>query len=222
VKRAIIPLFTSFLLITTLEKSLAQTKVETNFNQKEISYKDERDGKLYETILINDLRWFKGNLRYVSKESFFRNRDSVLNTNFYSHLDAENVCPLAWRLPKFEEWKDYIVYIEKKQKTTKKKIKSTETSFRYFSKETDFFNKDNPLDIKKNGRVEKGELIIMFPGSDYWVEGAENKLTHVHFLNKGLANIHSHSKDIFEDNIVLRMFKVKCVCKTDKTIGDKK
>ncbi|MEX0274901.1 MAG: FISUMP domain-containing protein [Flavobacteriaceae bacterium] len=207
----------AFVLMVTFLSLLnvwAQNENGNNLDQEKRFYKDERDGNVYETILLNDLRWFKGSLRYVSERSFFRNKDSVSNANFYAHLEAENVCPSGWRLPNFEEWKKYILFIEKHQNASKTKIKSTENSFRYRSKDIDFYSKDNPLDVQRIGRVEKGQL-IMFSGSDYWVEGAKNELTHVHFLGPGFVNIHSHTEDVFEDNEVLRMFKVKCVCEND-------
>ena len=73
---------------------------------------DPRDQNRYRTVHINDQTWLADNLRFESQESrLYKNLE--IHTNSYGRLyhweDAQNVCPIGWRIPDYSDWDELII-----------------------------------------------------------------------------------------------------------------
>ena len=82
-------------------------------------FKDQRDGKLYRTVIINGIEWFRDNLDYdidseVGGIGFnfldippFSIKPSEYGCGrIYSFAGAIDSCPEGWEIPKRDEWID--------------------------------------------------------------------------------------------------------------------
>ena len=74
------------------------------------SFKDERDGAIYETIIISSSQacWLAQNLNFVASEGSWCYNNLALNCNKYGRLytweAAMHACPPGWRLPSKDDW----------------------------------------------------------------------------------------------------------------------
>lgn len=83
-----------------------------NISYGQNSFTDNRDGEVYNTMIINGIEWMTDNLRYKSEESYFFLNKSQLQEHgrLYRHAQALTVCPEGWKLPTIKDWENLINY----------------------------------------------------------------------------------------------------------------
>lgn len=173
---------------------------------------DPRDGNEYEIINIDGTFWFVDDLRFDTKSQLYKLPHPSTNGNFYSHIEAQNVCPKGWRLPSIKDWGKFLNYVEQKDgiKHSRFSVHESRKRLQYNTRQMYFFSDQNPLKLTRDGRVDHGKL-VRFGLVDYWVSHEKTDFTHSHITSRNVT-IHSHTKEIIEDNHPVRLFKVKCVC----------
>jgi hypothetical protein len=74
---------------------------------------DNRNGKTYNTFIIDDQIWMAENLNYNSDDSKCYNNETNCNTygRLYDWYDAKTICPSGWRLPENNELANLMYYI---------------------------------------------------------------------------------------------------------------
>jgi len=62
------------------------------------TFTDQRDGRTYKTVKIDDMIWFAENFNYEGEGK-------------YDFETANKICPEGWHLPSFAEWNGLIEYV---------------------------------------------------------------------------------------------------------------
>jgi uncharacterized protein (TIGR02145 family) len=83
--------------------------------QEKGTFKDARDGNVYNWAKIGTQTWMTKNLKYnVPAASWAFNNDSANEVNFgrlYTWKAAQTACPKGWHLPSDKEWGALIQYL---------------------------------------------------------------------------------------------------------------
>lgn len=219
-KIKLIGLLTVTIIITsyTFRKNVVTVMGGILHDKNGTTYFDIRDSITYKIVDINDQYWFVDDLKYGTIDSLNIVAKANIEGCFYSKESALKSCPKGWRLPNIKDWKNALGYIESENNYKKNKIKVNENrnKLQYNGRKgTNLFSNFNPLDLRRTGRIDHGEL-ISFGLVDYWVEDYQNLLTHAHIGSRHVT-IHNHEKGLVENELPVRLFKVKCVCDRNQT-----
>ena len=81
-----------------------------------MTFKDQRDGKLYHYVQIGDQVWMKENLRFKQEDGVYwsYNDDEARGDTIgflYDFERACEICPPGWHLPARAEWDTLIDYL---------------------------------------------------------------------------------------------------------------
>ena len=170
----------------TIAAALLSLLVFYSFDaERETSFTDQRDGEQYEIIEIENLLWFRENLRYRPGSG----RDTLIPDDgcgvFCKVEQVKSVCPEGWRLPREKEVKN-LMRLEKKGEIIIKDL----------------------LNIKLCGRIDYEKHTKSGMQNTFWLdEDLEGgKITHWHTFSEE-HKTHNH-------NVVnaRRKFPVRCVC----------
>lgn len=152
---------------------------------------DNRDGQVYKTTIIGNLKWMMNNLRYETENSLnpsdFRKVDKDCGI-FYSFEESKKVCPRGWRLPTHMELR-HLIHLDSIKK----------------------INLTKELDISFCGNSDRGALTRIGFEAAFWVDAAmrEEQVDHWHTYPEGNV-VHSHNV-----NQVDRKYPVRCVCEIE-------
>lgn len=173
------------------------------------SFKDSRDGKVYELIKLGDLNWMTQNLTFELDGSVAIEKNNGIR--FYRFERLNEVCPNGWRLPTMDDWEAFTNSF--KEAKLARMMEDNEKLYRVdFLDKYNIFN-DNVLNIKPFGRVEGGELNT---GNfiDYWTRNSttNDERFHMHLTPYSIVG-HAHKHHLKSSKTdEFRLFPVRCVC----------
>ncbi|MEP1094571.1 MAG: FISUMP domain-containing protein [Cyclobacteriaceae bacterium] len=179
------------------------------------TFVDSRDGTVYKTVKIGNLRWMAEDLKLETSSSHCPNFDEdgedCKAANFYSYEELGSLCPDKWRIPTVDEWDQFVLSFTEVK--TARMFEDNEKNFR-----VDFLNRynvleSNILNIVPIGRTE-GNVKSTGYYADYWTENPALQDTRFHmhisqFSIVGHAHKHNINERKEEKN---RKFAVRCVC----------
>jgi uncharacterized protein (TIGR02145 family) len=185
------------------------------------SITDTRDGKRYEIIEIEGLKWFRDNLQFETDLSYcpnFSNDGDCKDGNFYAYTEIDKICPVGWRIPTDKEFEAYLIYriLQEGGESSDLVIDTLQRkkfSVNYIDSKdkVNLISEGNPLKLQMPGWVE-GNKMARSQTVSIWVHHSEieDEKFHVHITNRNYI-LHTHNSYIDDTEEKSRKLKVKCV-----------
>jgi uncharacterized protein (TIGR02145 family) len=181
---------------------------------------DTRDGNRYTTVVVANKRWFRENLRFSSKLSYYPNTSSDIQSvslgNYYAHTELDSICPRGWHVSTIDDWEEYIQVL----KTTRNlaldsmQYKGAPMNPFYVAVTIKDINlmQDGLLQLNPTGWVQ-GKRIANRKNLSLWTldKKTNDDKYHAHISTPGYI-IHSHTHNVIDKARKIRRFPVRCVC----------
>jgi len=180
---------------------------------KKDTFVDERDGKQYEILEVNDMLWFREDLKYATETAYQLIQDGKVIRFFYTNNQLDDLCPLPFRIPTAKEWEKAITELYDVKKVTYKKVRNNKSLIFKMKMKSSFIGSQK-LNIQRTGWVEGGQHIEE-GGTTYWLNEKGKKNYHLHFAAKAFSE-HTHTHHIEDVEERRRQFLVRCVCEKNE------
>lgn len=194
------------------------SQIATNYGEMT----DERDGKTYQTIQVDETLWLAENMKYKtenSEEHSFSNTDIPLDGYYYPHDEVPQVCPPEYRIPNSQDWEIYMKYLFDLKNIPSSSISPNQSNKKgkeykgamFAGDSFKPFEEPNPLHLQGDGHTQAGQMVAI--GSmNIWMkyENSTDPNYHLH-LDKDGYGIHTHKHHITTKKKKLRKFSVRCV-----------
>lgn len=188
---------------------------------------DPRDNQEYKTTNINGTIWMTENLNYETDlsleptdEEKSKHKLTGVRGRYYHFQERQSLCPDGWRLPNWNDWKNYIIHLTKDQGIIDLFYEEEKEPEHFhavsgFSEIIDLFAENNPLSLRPIGRIQ-GQTLSTSPDTpfaDYWTmdeHETTSGTSHVHLWE--VLNVHSHQHHMDPKNSEeLRRFMCRCI-----------
>lgn len=179
---------------------------------------DARDGKIYNTVIINNTTWLSENMKFETENHHISGaNDYGINADDYYYPLEENnsVCPDGFRIPKMSDWEAYINFIIGLKNIPKDSIKYFEeknvSGIHEGYNHLLLFDEPNPLNLRESGLIQ-GSKLISDEAMNFWSreDGSDDTKYHFHILTNYYFN-HTHKHHIKARKKKKRKFVVRCV-----------
>ncbi len=201
--------------------------INLNLQAQTNTYKDARDGRIYNTIDIGETVGFKENLKFETRLShcpnFNKNEGDCEHGNYYSNFELESLCPEGWRIATLNDWENYFAFMKMKFSIADKQInidtlteKAEGAMVIDMSGKIKLHGEDTPLGLEAIGWVE-GNTIENYGAITLWMpdQKKRDQNYHVHIANRSYVR-HTHEHHIIDVPDKVRKFCIRCVYDTFK------
>ena len=191
---------------------------------------DIRDGKVYQTIMIDSTIWLAENMKFTTTNCHLNPKEKngiALDGYYYPYEETDQVCPNNFRIPTIEEWEKYLdmilgernasynVFTSEYHNSSPYQPVYEEVASAYGFTDIDFkfIMNPNPLNFRPSGWVQGNKFKLIKEGLTFWLRNeqkTDNNTWHTHAYNNRLIN-HSHDHHIKDKPRKTRKFVVRCV-----------
>lgn len=107
---------------TATTQKTATTSTKKTTEPASTSYKDERDGQVYKTAIIDGKTWMVEPFSYKPEkcDCIYWEEQDTSKGGFYTAVQAQKVIPTGWRIPTIEEYEALLAKAGKTPEELKK------------------------------------------------------------------------------------------------------
>ena len=186
---------------------------------------DVRDGKVYQTIMIDSTIWLAENMKFKTANCHLNLKEINgidLDGYYYPYEETNQVCPNNFRIPTIEEWEKYLDMILGERNVsynifTSEDFKNNSryqvaSGYSFTDIDFKFIMNPNPLNFRPSGWVQGNKFKLIKEGLTFWLRNGQkiDSTWHTHAYNHKLIN-HSHDHHIKDKPRKTRKFVVRCV-----------
>jgi uncharacterized protein (TIGR02145 family) len=105
----------AIITVTDLSNSLSNYISVIISEDSPTQFTDNRDGKTYQIVHLNNQTWFAENLNYIVENDSWAYNNDPANASIYGLIynfeGASYACPDGWHLPSDSEWDELITFL---------------------------------------------------------------------------------------------------------------